>query len=83
MLLHARQTTRALTDLLRAHRSDRLLLGGPQESIAVLRPKLPRPPEARFAVSCRLRLTPASLFVLQAMRHAADAVERRSELGVG
>lgn len=80
LLVHAQHATRALTDLLRSQSFDRLFVAGPQESTAVLRAKLPRPLQARLAGQLSLAADASNLAVQQAMRHAAEGVERRGEV---
>jgi peptide subunit release factor 1 (eRF1) len=73
---HARRTVLELMRLLRTRSFDRLLIGGPDEALAVLRHALPRPLEARLAGTLNLELFASDVAVLDATLHAARAIEQ-------
>jgi peptide subunit release factor 1 (eRF1) len=76
---HAQNTVQALTGLLRAHAFDRLLIGGPDEALSVLRHELPRPLQARLAGTLDLELFASDASVVEATLHAAEAIEQQHE----
>jgi peptide subunit release factor 1 (eRF1) len=73
---HACHTAQALMKLLRSRAFDRLLIGGPDEALAVLRHELPRPLQARVAGALNLELLASDAAVLEATLHAARAIEQ-------
>jgi peptide subunit release factor 1 (eRF1) len=77
---HAQRTVRALMDLLRTRSFDRLLIGGPDEAIAVLQRELSRPLRARFAGKLDLELFAGDHDVLLAAVQAIETVERQEEV---
>jgi hypothetical protein len=77
---HAEHAVKALMSLLRTHSFDHLLIGGPDEPLAVLRHHLPRPLRARLAGTLDLELFASDANVLAATMHAADAIERQADL---
>lgn len=77
---HVTRTTAALLALLRARPFDRLLVGGPDEALALLRAHLPRPLRARLAGTLTLALFADEAEVLQATLYAAEALERQAEV---
>jgi peptide subunit release factor 1 (eRF1) len=80
VLRHAKRTSAALMALLRSHPFDRLLIGGPDEALTLLRRHLPRPLQARLAGTLALELFASETEVLQAARAAAETLEREAEL---
>jgi peptide subunit release factor 1 (eRF1) len=76
---HAERTARALMALLRKHSFDRLLLAGPDESLAVLKRELPRPLRTRLAGTISVPLFASDAEVLEATVSAAESIERRTE----
>lgn len=76
---HAKRTIRELTSLLQSRPFDRLLIGGPDEAVAMLRQQLPRPLRARLAGTIRAELFASDATVLRAALSAAEAIERREE----
>jgi hypothetical protein len=79
VLRHAKRAVAALMALLRARPFDRLLLGGPDEALALLRHHLPRPLRARVAGTLGLELFASEATVLQATLEAATALEGQAE----
>lgn len=79
VLRHAKHAIRELAALLRARPFDRLLIGGPDEALAVLRRHLPRPLQARLAGTLHVELFASDTVVLQAALRAAEEIERREE----
>jgi peptide subunit release factor 1 (eRF1) len=73
---HACRTVQALMELLRSCSFDRLLIGGPDEALAVLRHELPRPLQARLAGTLNLELFASDATVLEATLQAARAIEQ-------
>jgi peptide chain release factor subunit 1 len=80
VLRHAKRTYTALLELLRTHPFDRLLIGGPDEALALLRQRLPRPLRARLAGTLPLELFASDAAVLEAARTAAETLERQDEV---
>jgi peptide subunit release factor 1 (eRF1) len=76
---HVERIAAALTKLLRKRPFDRLLLAGPDEALAALQHELPRPLRNRLAGTLKLELFATDAEILQAVRVAADAIERREE----
>jgi peptide subunit release factor 1 (eRF1) len=76
---HACRTVQALIELLRSYSFDRLLIGGPDEALAVLRHELPRPLQARLAGTLNLELIASDATVLEATLQAARAIEQFDE----
>ncbi len=77
---HAKRTCTALMELLRTHPFERLLIGGPDEALALLRQRLPRPLRARLAGTLPLELFASDAAVLEAARRAAETLERQDEV---
>lgn len=83
VLRHVKRTTAALLDLLRTRPFDRLLLGGPDEALALLKSHLPPPLRARLAGTLSLELSAGDTEVLQAaMREAALLARQEQERAV-
>lgn len=80
VLRHVKHTIRMLTEELRSHPFDRLVIGGPDEAMEMLVHHLPRPLRGRFAGTISLPLFAPEADVLAAARDAATAIERRDEL---
>ena len=76
---HARRTVQELMDLLRAGSFDRLLLGGPDEAIALLTDELPRPLRARLAGNLDVELSASDHEVLVAALHAVETLQQEEE----
>ncbi len=77
---HARRTIEALMGLLRAQPFDYLVIGGPDEAVAVLKHQLPRPLRARLAGSLDLELFASGSEVLQAALQIEELLVRQAEL---
>ncbi len=76
---HAQLTARALMTMLRKHAFDRLLIGGPDEAVAVFRRQLPRPLRGRLAGTLEIELFASDAQVLEATLRAAEVIERQNE----
>lgn len=77
---HVKRTVDALLALLRERPFDRLILGGPEEALAMLRQHLPRPLRARLAGTINVELFASDQEVLRAAKPVAEAAERQAEL---
>ena len=76
---HAEHTVQALTSMLRTRSFDRLLIGGPDEPVEVLRRELTRPLRARLAGTLAVEVVASDPEVLGASLAAAEAVERQDD----
>ncbi len=76
---HAKRTIAALLAELGRHPFDRLLIGGPDEAIALLEDHLPRPLRLRLAGALTLELFASDAEVLAAARGPLEEIERRQE----
>jgi peptide subunit release factor 1 (eRF1) len=76
---HAKHAAGLLMELHRRRPFDRLLLGGPEEAVAVLRQHLPRPLRARLAGELALELFAGEEQVLRAALAEGEAIERAEE----
>jgi peptide chain release factor subunit 1 len=79
VLRHAKRTIAALLDELDRLPFDRLLLGGPDEAIALLEAHLPRRLRVRLAGTLSLELFASDADVLAASRDAMEKIERERE----
>lgn len=79
VLRHAKRAIAALLDELGRHPFDRLLIGGPDEAIALLEDHLPRRLRVRLAGTLALELFASDADVLAAARNALEEIERRHE----
>jgi hypothetical protein len=80
VLRHVRHITRELSQLLQTRPFEHLLIGGPDEALALLRSHLPRPLRARLAGTIDVELFASDTTILQAALRAAEEIERRAEL---
>lgn len=76
---HAQRTVRELMDVLRERSFDRLLLAGPEESLAVLRRQLARPLELRLSGTVGVEMSASDADVLKASLAVAANLERQEE----
>lgn len=76
---HAKHVIRELMGMLGARPFDRLLIGGPDEAVALLRHQLPRPLRSRLAGSINLELFAPDTAVLRAALQVAETIERQEE----
>jgi peptide subunit release factor 1 (eRF1) len=76
---HAQHTAHALMRTLRTRSFDRLLIGGPDEALAVLRHQLARPLRGRLAGTLNVELFASDAEVLEATLDAAKVIERQDE----
>jgi peptide chain release factor subunit 1 len=79
VLRHAKRAIAVLLDELERHPFDRLLIGGPDEALALLEDHLPRRLQARLSGTLALELFASDDDVLTAARDALQEVERRHE----
>ncbi len=79
---HISHTIDALMDMHQDHPFDRLLIGGPDEALAVFRRKLPSRLRARLAGTLHLPMFASEQEVLDAARSVAEEVERQHEIEV-
>jgi hypothetical protein len=79
VLRHAKRTIAAVLSELERHPFDRLLIGGPDEAIALLEEHLPRRLRLRLAGKLPLELFVSDADILAATRPALEAIERRHE----
>lgn len=79
VLRHAKRTVLALADLLRAQPFDRLLIGGPDEALAVLRGQLPRVLRRRLAGTIQVEMFATEKDILRQALKAAQQAERQQE----
>lgn len=79
---HLRRTAHATVELLRSQPFDRLILGGPDDVLALFKEVLPRPLRARFAGGLSLGLDATTAEVLDAARQVAEEIERRTEVAL-
>ena len=79
VLRHAKRSIAVLLDELERHPFDRLLIGGPDEAIALLEDHLPRRLQARLSGTLALELFARDDDVLAAARDTLQEVERRHE----
>jgi peptide subunit release factor 1 (eRF1) len=82
LLRHAKHTASALLTMLRAHPFDRLLMGGPDETLAVLRHQLPPPLRRRVAGSLHLEPFASHDQILRAALDTLQTTERQSEIAM-
>jgi peptide subunit release factor 1 (eRF1) len=82
VLRHAKHTATALMTMYRSHPFDRLLVGGPDEPLAVLTHQLP--PALRDRIAGTLRLEPFSTDaeIVRATLDALESCERRGEVAL-
>jgi hypothetical protein len=80
VLRHVTHAVQELMDLLRERPFERLVVGGPDEAVALLRRHLPRPLQTRLAGSLKLELFASDSQVLEAALAAAESIEREHEL---
>jgi peptide subunit release factor 1 (eRF1) len=73
---HAQRTVRELMDVLRQRSFDRLLLGGPEESLGALRRQLSRPLELRLSGTIGVEMFATDADVLRASLAAAENLKR-------
>jgi peptide subunit release factor 1 (eRF1) len=76
---HAQRTVRELMQVLRERSFDRLLLAGPEESLAVLRRHLSRPLELRLSGTLSVDMSASDCDILKASLVAADNLQRQAE----
>ncbi len=76
---HAEHTVRELMQLLRTRAFDRLLVGGPDEPLAVLRRELPRPLRTRVAGRLELEMFASNADVLEAALRESECIERQED----
>jgi Bacterial archaeo-eukaryotic release factor family 10 len=81
VLRHVIHVTRELSKLLQTRPFDHLLIGGSEVALAALRSRLTRPLKARLAGTIDLDVGASDATVLHAALHAADEIERRTEVG--
>ena len=77
---HAKRAIAALMEDLRARPFDRLILGGPEEAVSMLRSHLPRPLKARLAGSIQVELFATDAAVLREAQQVVATIERETEL---
>jgi peptide subunit release factor 1 (eRF1) len=77
--LHAKRTVHELMDVLRDRSFDRLLLAGPEESLAILRSQLSRPLELRLSGTVAVDMSATDTDVLKASLAEAESLERQEE----
>ncbi len=77
---HIERTVAVLMDLLESRPFDRLIIGGPDEAVAVLKEHLPGPLRVRLAGALRLELFAGNAEVLREALKLAERAERRAEL---
>lgn len=80
VLRHIKRTIAALMQMLRLYPFDRLLVGGPDEAVAMLQHHLPRPLRSRLAGTVALELFASDHAVLEAVRQVTEALERQAEV---
>jgi peptide subunit release factor 1 (eRF1) len=80
VLRHVQHTIDALLTMFHAHPFDRLLVGGPDEAVALLKQHLPRSLRSRLAGTLRLEIFAGDAEVRDAVLRAADALEQEAEL---
>ncbi len=80
LMRHAAHTITALNAMLRAHPVDRLFVGGPEESRAVLIQQLPKPLRSRLAGTLNIGVSASKAELCQAARQAIETCERQVEL---
>jgi peptide subunit release factor 1 (eRF1) len=80
VLRHVQRTATALMALLESHPFDRLIVGGPDEAVALLQESLPGPLRARLAGTLDIELFASDADVLKEAVQVAEAAERRTEL---
>lgn len=80
VLRHINRTIDALLDLQRERPFDRLLIGGPDEAMAVFRRKLPSTLRAKVAGTVSMPLFASERDVLESARAVAERIERGHEL---
>ena len=79
---HAQRTVRELLDVLCKQSFDRLLLAGPEESLAVLRRQLSRPLELRLSGTIGVEMSATDADVLKVSLAVAANVERHEQQGI-
>jgi peptide chain release factor subunit 1 len=79
VLRHAKRTIALLQRVLRAHPFDRLVLGGPDEAVSLLRQHLPRPLRRRLAGTLDLELFASEEQIRRAALEVAERLERAAE----
>jgi peptide chain release factor subunit 1 len=82
VLRHARRTIALLQQVLRTHPFDRLVLGGPDEAVRLLRQHLPRPLRGRLAGTLDLELFASEEQIRRAALEMAERLERQAEQGM-
>ena len=80
LMRHAAHTIAALLEMLRAHPVDRLYVGGPEETRAILVQQLPKPLRSRLAGTLSVGVSATEAEILQAARPVIEADERRAEV---
>jgi len=80
VLRHVRHTVTALLSMYHAHPFDRLLLGGSEEALAVLRHHLPQSLRSRLAGTLSLEIFASDAKVLDAVLQAEAELGRQAEL---
>jgi peptide chain release factor subunit 1 len=76
---HLRNVVERLDEFFQAHPSDRLILGGPVETVARLQDQMPRAMQARLAGRIQVELFAPDAEVLEHTTAAARAAERAAE----
>jgi peptide chain release factor subunit 1 len=82
VLRHGKRTIAELLSMLQERPFDRLLLGGPPESVALLRQQLPGPLRSRLAGTLHLSLSASEADVRNAALELAEQVERQAEVSM-
>jgi peptide chain release factor subunit 1 len=77
---HVRHTIASLLTMFHAHPFDRLLVGGPDEAVALLKQRLPRFLRSRLAGTLNLELIAGANEVLHAVLQESAALEQQAEL---
>jgi len=79
VLSHAKRTVLAIADLLRTHPFDRLLIGGPDEAVSILRGQLPRVLRRRVAGTISVEMFAPNADILKLALEAGENAERLQE----
>jgi peptide subunit release factor 1 (eRF1) len=77
---HVRHTIAALLSMFHAHPFDRLLIGGPDEAVALLKQRLPRFLRSRLAGAINLEVIAGTNEVLRAVLAESATLEQQVEL---